>query len=196
MPKIITGGALNTPDMETHKLPTGTFGFSATRLDALGATEYTLATVVVDVSGSVEPYKRDLEGALREIVNALKLSPRADNLMVRIVGFNTTLYEIHGYKLLGACNLDDYRDCLSPGGMTALFDASENAVEATTVYAKTLSANDFAVNGIVVVMTDGADNASKGYAMDVQKVLQAATKSEALEFLVFILIGVGMKAEP
>ena len=196
MPKITGTIPLNDPGMEVYKLPTGTFGFSATRLADLGATEYTLATVVVDCSGSVALFKADLESALKEIVQACKLSPRADNLMLRIVGFNTTLFEIHGYKLLSACNLDDYKDCLVLGGMTALFDATENAVEAATAYAKTLSANDFSTNAIVVVLTDGADNASKGFATDVKKVLDQATKTEAVESLVSILIGVGTKQEP
>lgn len=192
MPKIRTD--LNDETMETR--PMGTFGFSATRLEELGATEYTLATVVVDTSSSVHDFKNDMEACLREIVKACKLSPRADNLLLRVVAFDTTLTELHGYKLLEQCNLDDYNGCLDVGGMTALHDAAENAVSAANAYAKDLAENDFAVNGIVVVITDGEDNQSKGYATDVQKACEAAMRSEVLESLVTILVGVGTKQYP
>ena len=39
----------STMDLETHSLG-GSFGFSATRPDRLGASEYTLVTIAVDVS--------------------------------------------------------------------------------------------------------------------------------------------------
>jgi hypothetical protein len=194
MPKIKT--TLNDDTMEQRKLPSGTYGFSATRLEELGATEYTLATIVVDASSSVAEFKDDMEACVREIVQACKFSPRADNLMIRLVQFDTELNEVHGYKLLEQCNLDDYNDCLAVGGMTALHDAAENAVDAATVYAKDLSDNDFAVNGIVVVITDGEDNSSKGYATTVKSALEKSTRSEALESLVSILVGVGTKQYP
>lgn len=41
------------------------FHFQAVGLDALGATEYTLATVVVDISGSVSGWERQLEDCLK-----------------------------------------------------------------------------------------------------------------------------------
>ena len=195
MPKIRTS-TLNDDTMEQRKLPAGTYGFSATRLEELGATEYTLATVVVDTSSSVAEFKGEMEDAVREIVQACKLSPRADNLMIRLVAFDTTVTEIHGYKLLEQCNLDDYTNCLDVGGMTALHDASENAVEAATTYTKDLAENDFAVNGIVVVITDGDDNQSKGYATDVKAALEKAMRVEALESLVSILVGVGTRQYP
>jgi len=75
-------------------------------------------------------------------------------------------------------------------GSTALFDAAENSVLAQTAYAKDLVDNDFSVNSIVVVITDGADNVSHGCANDVKKALAAAVKEEAVESMVSILIGV------
>ena len=178
-------------DMEERSLPNASFGYSATRVEALGATEYTLVDLVTDISGSVAAFAGDMEAAIREVVNACKMSPRADNLMLRVVLFNTQMQEFHGYKLLANCNLDDYKGFLNCGGGTALFDASENAVLAQVHYAGDLAKNDYAVNSLVVMVTDGCDNASAVRPAQVRAALESAVKSEATESMVSILIGVG-----
>lgn len=173
------GGGFNT-----------SFGYSATKLDELGASEYTLVTIVVDKSGSVGGFQSPMEACIKEAVKACKLSPRADNLMIRVVFFNGTLEEIHGYKLLQNCNPDDYNGILQTYGGTALFDATKTSIDATVDYAKTLGDNDFGVNAIVIVITDGDDNSSTYSAAECQKSVQAAIQSEVLESIRTILIGV------
>src|SRR5207249_159947 len=117
-------------------LPNGHYGYSATRIDQLGAAEYTLATMVNDVSGSVAEFRDEMEEALRAIVGACRWSPRADNLMLRLVTFESQLKEVHGFKPLERCNPDDYLNVLRPGGWTALYDAAENAVSALASYGR------------------------------------------------------------
>ncbi len=187
---------LTDDNLEQHKLPTGTFGYSAASLDDLGATEYTLVTIVQDVSSSVASFKSEMESCLKEIINACKVSPRADNLMIRLVSFASDMNEEHGFKLLEECNPDDYLGSLNVGGMTALFDAAENSIAATNDYAKTLVDNDFSVNSIVFIITDGCDNISKKTTNSVKKVLAKSLKDEYLESIVTILIGVGTKSDP
>jgi uncharacterized protein YegL len=116
--------------------------------------------------------------------------------MLRVVLFHNTMQEYHWYKLLSNCNQDDYMDFLPCGGMTALYDASENAILAHTHYADDLSKHDYSVNSIVIVVTDGCDNASSVSASAVKDALEAAVKSEATESIVSILIGVGTASEP
>jgi len=48
------------------------YAFSGVGLDQLGATEYTLATVVVDVSGSVHGFKNELEKSLKTILGSVR----------------------------------------------------------------------------------------------------------------------------
>jgi uncharacterized protein YegL len=187
---------LTDSNLEEHALPTGSFGYSAAKLEDLGATEYTLVTLVVDVSSSVSDYKKEMEDCIKEVIQACKMSPRADNLMIRLLVFNTQLDEIHGYKLLEQCNSGDYVDCLAPGGMTALYDAAENAVSASIDYAKKLTEADFDVNAIAIFITDGMDNRSKGSEGNVSKAIAEAKKIEALESLVSILVGVGVGGYP
>ena len=78
----------------------GHFGFTATKIDDLLASEYTLVSLVFDRSGSVFPFQRQMEECIKRVVKACQKSPRADNLMIRIVTFDNHLVEEHGFKLL------------------------------------------------------------------------------------------------
>ena len=142
-------------DDEMQNFKTGHFGFSAANPAKLGSTEYTLVTVAIDDSGSVSTFKSNIIKGLKEIVKSCQYSPRADSLMLRVLIFGSHVVEAHGFKPLANCNLDDYDNMPADKGMTALYDASENAITATTGYGKTLIANDLSVNGILFVITDG-----------------------------------------
>lgn len=184
---------LNDTQLDQINLPNSHYGYSATRLEDLGATEYTIASIVADVSGSTSLFIHDMESAIMRIVQACKLSPRADNLLLRLVSFDDTLSELHGFKLLENCHLANYGGSLRPGGMTALYDATENAVLSTINYSLKLSAADFSANAIVFVITDGMDNASRASAKQVKAVMQRAVTIEALESIVSVLIGVNVQ---
>jgi uncharacterized protein YegL len=178
--------------LDQINLPNSHYGYSATRLEELGATEYTIATIVADVSGSTAAFTFDMEAAITRIVQACKFSPRADNVLLRLVAFDDSLSELHGFKLLENCNLADYGGSLRSGGSTALYDATENAVASTTSYAHKLASGDFSANALVFVITDGMDNASRISAAQVKKAFTEAVTSEALESIVSILIGVNV----
>jgi uncharacterized protein YegL len=181
-----------TGDLPQAALATNNYGYSATRLDDLGAAEYTLVTIVCDASGSVAAFQTQLENALKSIVHACQFSPRADNLMLRLLAFDNTLHELHGFKLLEQCHLAGYDKILRIGGATALYDAAENAISATTDYAKRLGASDFAANAIIFVLTDGMDNASTLTPRLVKDALMLAVAEEALESMLSVLIGVNV----
>src|SRR5258707_2075874 len=116
MPKI------NAPNRDKVNLPNSHYGYSAPRLDELGATEYTVVTIVCDVSGSTATFTFDMEAVITRIVQACKLSPRADNLLLRLVVFDDTLNELHGFKLLENCDPVDYSGIIRPGGSNAPYD--------------------------------------------------------------------------
>ncbi len=183
---------LNDTTMDQLQTATGSYGFSATKLDNLGASEYTLVSIIVDESGSVSYFKSDLEKCLKEAVLACKYSPRANNLMIRVVTFANALREVHGFKLLETVNESDYDNCLNPSGATALFDAAQNSIEATITYSKSLSASYYTSNGLVIVITDGDDNKSTATANSVKESLMKAVLTESLESLNSILVGVNV----
>jgi len=181
---------IDNTNLETLNAGSG-YKFSATKLNKLGATEYTLATIVEDASGSVNSYAAALEQALKTIRKAMDKSPRKDNLMLRLTQFNDNLTELHGFKLLGDIKESDYDNILNIGGMTALLDAVDEGIQTTSAYAKQLTANNFFVNAIIIVVTDGQSNAGNIYdATKLKQALEQARQSENLESISLILVGV------
>jgi len=165
------------------------FSFSATKIDALESTEYTLVTIVCDISGSVTSFADELLTMIKTIVKACQKSPRADFLMLRVLLFNEQVEEIHGFKMLNSIDPDDYKD-LRPSGMTALFDATFSAIGAEITYAKNLISQGFSVNGCVYVITDGADNRSSMTPGEIKKQVIESRKQETIESLLTVLIGI------
>lgn len=173
------------------------YKFSATKIKDLGAAEYTLATIVIDASSSVEGFAVQLEQMVKTIYKACDKSPRKDNLMLRLTQFANGLTELHGFKLLNTIQEKDYDNVIQLGGCTALFDAMDEALQATGTYGKQLTSQDFLVNAIVAVVTDGENNAGNintgnliADANIVKKTLQAVRRSENLESILLILVGV------
>ena len=97
----------------------GNFQFSGQRIETLGASEYTLASIICDISGSVDPFKDHLLDAIKMVVAACRKSPRAENLLLRLLVFNEVVTEVHGFKELELIDENTYKP-LVPSGMTAL----------------------------------------------------------------------------
>ncbi|MDH5639396.1 MAG: hypothetical protein OEZ04_12995 [Nitrospinota bacterium] len=181
---------LDSTNMESVVLPgRGGYVFSSVRPDDLGATEYTLATILVDTSSSVQIFEKELLDTLKAAVGACKKSPRAENLLVRLVSFSSDIREIHGFLPLSSIDMNNYSLGVV-GGMTKLIDATQTGVEATLTFAKALVDLDFDVNGIVFVITDGQDNSSIYSVGDVRRTIAAAMKNEEMESIRTVLVGV------
>lgn len=164
--------------------------FSGVRPSDLGATDYTLVTIVRDKSGSVSNFKDALVKSTREAVRACGLSPRASNLLLRVVDFNDNVEEVHGFKELRQIDADKEYD-MRCYGSTALHDAVINAAKATQGYGKTLFDNDFGVNSIIFIETDGEENASNAVKVESVKIaIDELIQSEVVESCIIILIGV------
>lgn len=176
--------------MQTIQTPgSGQFQFSAVRPEDLGATEYTLVTIVVDVTSSVSEFSGQLLATIQSIIAACQQNARADNLMVRLLLFNDKRQEVHGFVPLSRINPNDYQK-LRCHGITALYDATFDAVTATRQYAETLFAQDLDVNAAIYVITDGMDNASKITPAKIADEVKKTLKAETLESLITVLIGV------
>lgn len=190
---LLTKGVHEMPLLDNEMSLVGTSGykFSATSLDDLGASEYTLVGAVVDASGSVSPFVKEMEKCLQEILVASQSSPRSENLMLRLTQFDTKVQELHGFRLLSTIGADEYDGIINIGGMTALYDSVYTMVESVGLYGKTLSEQDYDVNGIVFVITDGEDNMSKFNPARIKQLREDIMKQEQLESLLVVLIGVG-----
>jgi uncharacterized protein YegL len=186
MPKLM--GATPT---QTHQT-LHNFSFSAVDVKNLGASEYTLVTIVQDTSGSVSSFKTQMEACLKQIIDACKKSPRSENLLMRLVEFNDAAQELHGFTELRTIDPVQYDNILQPRGMTALNDGVLSSIEATEVYAKQLVAMDYRCNAVAFIVTDGGENNSIN--RNPQTVADACKRirtNETLESLLTVLIGVG-----
>lgn len=176
-------------DMETHNISgVGNFQFSAARIDDLEATEYTLVTIALDTSSSVQNFESDYERMMNTIINACKKNPRSENLLVRVITFANDIKEYHGFKLLSQIAPDEYSN-IRASGMTALYDAVYTAIGATLNYSIKLIDNNFDVNGIIYIITDGCENNSTSTVNVIQGQIKQIMKSEELKNITTILIG-------
>lgn len=184
----------DTTHLTSHTLIGSHYGYSGTRIGHLGATEYTLVAIAADVSGSVRGFKDRIEACIQTTVRACRRAPRADNLMLRLLEFDSQVTELHGFKPLIECKPADYKTCLSIGGTTALFDASHNAISSVADYGRDLVKNGLSANAIVFVITDGGDNASTLTAGSVRDAVRDAITGEAIESMVTVLVGVNVQS--
>lgn len=178
-------------NMEDRNIGGTRFTFKATRLDELGATEYTLVTIVIDMSGSVFDFTEELRQVLVTVNKSCQKSPRSENLMVRAVTFESGrgVQELHGFKLLSEIDPAEYPELVA-GGMTPLYDATFSAIGAMVDYGADLMANDFLANGIAVVVTDGEDNNSTTTPRMIHDKIVECRQQEKLESITSILVGI------
>lgn len=190
MPKL-----LDQDDMQTHQT-LHHFQFSAVDMKNLGASEYTVVTICQDTSTSVTDFKKEMENCLKLILDACKKSPRSENLLLRLVEFNNDVHELHGFRELRTIDAKEYDDILKPRGMTALREAILNCLEATEVYGKQLIDMEYNCNAVMFIITDGDDNMSRTVGPDdIKKAIARIRKSETLESITTVLVGVGTDSQ-
>lgn len=183
---------LGTDDeMETHKIGGGNFSFTGARIQNLGATEYTLASIVVDTTGSLSGHETELQDMLKVAAHSCQKSPRSDNLLLRVVLFDSSagIREMHGFKPLNEIDIDTAYANLHCGGLTPLYDAAYSAIGAVNVYGEQLNKQDFLTNAVTFIITDGEDNTSNATPKMIFDEVRKGVVGEALESHVTILIG-------
>lgn len=178
--------------LESHNI--GHFGYSAVPLSELEATQYTLATIVCDRSTSTSCFTKQMTDALKSAVVALQKHPMNAQMLVRVIGFDNDMEEIHGFIPVGSIDADRYEGTLDPRGMTALYDSCISAAEATVAHSETLRKAKYLNNGIIIVITDGLNNAGRYSRLEdvdhVKVAFESAINAEQLESLSTLLIAV------
>lgn len=178
--------------MQQHRMA-GNFAFSGRRLDQLGATEYTLATIAVDETGSTNGFEAVFQQMLATAVLSCKKSPRSDNLLLRVVYFSTKypdgVKEIHGFRPLAEIDPVSY-PTLVGGGMTPLCDVAYSMIGAMNQYGEELAGQDFSTNAIGFVISDGCDNKSTATMTMVKAEQERGVSGEHLESMISILVGI------
>lgn len=168
------------------------FEFSGKRIEELGAPEYTISSIEVDISGSVHPFRDDLVKALQNIIEACRKDPKSENMLVRMTTFSDILNEVHGFVPLEDIDTNNYDNFINPGGGTALYDATMDAIECTQKYGESLVDMDYNCNAILFIVTDGDENSSRiGTPQKIINRINAIRQAEKIESVKTVLIGVG-----
>jgi Mg-chelatase subunit ChlD len=118
----------------------------------------THVTFVLDSSGSMSRIEDDTKGGFNIFLRDQK--EEEGEATVSLYEFNTNVELVHlAIDIEDAPELDD--ENYSPGGRTALHDAITRAVGETEDHIETLPEKDQPENVVVVVLTDGKENASE-----------------------------------
>ncbi|RMG99960.1 MAG: hypothetical protein D6706_04720 [Chloroflexi bacterium] len=147
-------------------------------LDQLASNDVTLAMNIIDMSGSMMPYASDLIHAYNEAyLEAMRGSSAAEDILVSTILFNNQVYLLHGYMpLLDTPPLT--RSQYMPAGSTALYDAVAGGLTNMVLYAQQLRQSGVMVRCIVIVYSDGEDNASRQKARDIRRAAEELLKHE------------------
>lgn len=187
---------MDSQKLQSFMIPGGGYGYTGTPVADLQSFENTIATGLMDESGSTQAFARQIELCAKEIIKSLRHSPAADKLIYRHCHFDTNLREVHGFKPLSEINEDDYDGCWAGGGQTALYASACNVLNATLDYGQQQATKRFMVNGFAYFVTDGLNYAPGDSTNedDVKIALAKIISSEALESMITILIGVNPDA--
>lgn len=192
---------IDTEDLQEQDIPgMSGYRFSAVKPEMLEELEYTLATIVTDKTGSVWPFADKLLFAVKNSIGMLQKSPNVDFLLVRRTDFNDSIDEVHGFIPLADIDPDKY-DPLDCNYTTALYGATREAISATIQYGEELVENDFKVNAIVVIITDGLNNVDGlGNPYDIKQLLDSVQEKKrkeikTIESIQTFLIGVNTADE-
>jgi len=183
------------PDL-MKKFSGGNFEFHGTSTKHLKSTKYTLGIVAIDVSGSLYGFGSELTEMGRNVIEALrKDKANAPNMLIRGVTFASTLNELHGFKLLKHIDEQNEYPIFKPNGGTALIDVTYSSIEAIFEYARNLTDQEYTVNAILAVVTDGDDTTSSRKEPELIELLHQGARDEeiGLESFTRILIGMNTK---
>ena len=161
-------------------------------LDQLATNDVTLAMNIIDMSGSMTPHAQELIHAYnQEYLAALSRSISADDILVSTILFHDDVNLLHGYV-----PLDDAPTLtpasFAPYGCTALYDAVAGGLSNMVLYAQQLRQSGVSVRGLVMVYSDGGDNASTQKAKDVRQMVKDLLDQE-IYTLAYIGFGDNMK---
>jgi hypothetical protein len=179
----------DTLDLVASNLNVQTIGSIGIPLNQLSSNEVTLAMNIIDMSGSMAPFAADLIQAYNDdYLAAMAGSTSATDILVSTILFNHRIELLHGYvNLLDAPPL--VRRVYDPDGTTALYDAVAQGLTNMVLYSQHLRQMGVMVRCIVLVYSDGEDNASRQPAASVRRAAE-----ELLRHEIFTLAYVGFKS--
>jgi uncharacterized protein YegL len=148
-------------------------------VDEIDSEDVTLVSFVLDMSGSMHPLAKEVIGAFNGEVSALAQARSASTILAAATTFADAPQILFGYQPLAKVTKLDQKS-YAPNGSTALYDAVFGVMERLSAYRKTLSDNGVRSRAIVIVLSDGGDNASSHNASQVKTAAKRLLREEAV----------------
>lgn len=137
-------------------------------------------TFVLDSSGSMSEIEDDTKGGFNTFLHEQRDQPGTAS--VTLYDFNTNVELVYrDYPIEDAPELDNQN--YTPSGRTALHDAIYRAVTETADHLSEIDPTEQPDNIIVVVLTDGKENASETHQERVREQVEYRRKEHDWEFL-------------
>lgn len=143
-------------------------------------TQRTHITFVLDSSGSMSKIREDTIGGFNTFLADQREEP--GRASVTLYDFNSGVTQVYDGRPIGdAPDLDE--ETYTPGGQTALHDAITTAVSETDEHIRKLPKRVRPGTVVVVVLTDGHENASETPQERVREVVEEYREERDWEFL-------------
>jgi len=154
------------------------FALSPVGVEKLHSSTYTLVTICVDVSGSMQGQERNVEKFLTLMSETCKSVQ--DNVLIEVLAFNTATDHVVQWnplsKILEAPTLFD--NTLTANGYTDIYRCLETAFTSIMRKGKELKENEYSVNSLLVLVTDGGQTQGPGFCTHQQAEMLAAEISQ------------------
>lgn len=174
------GKLMGLVPMETHQA-TGRYVYTGQPVEKLGGSQYTLVTLALDMSPSIEDYIPDMEAMCQEVIKACQKDPNSEAIMMRFIGFHESIVEMQGFTELRHYDPNQFNGVIKVGSATALNEATMNAIVSTEEYGKELVNGDNMCNGVLFIITDGIDNMRGVSTSEIAAALKRIRKDEGAE---------------
>jgi uncharacterized protein YegL len=162
-------------------------GCIGAQVDDLNTDDVTLLVILIDASGSMTSVQQDVIDAFNQMCRALADSKASDSILVSAWTFDDKPKLLFGYTPVDSVkDLDATTYTL--GGATALYDGVMDGFTGIVAYGQDLRNNGIRTRSVVVVITDGGDNASGHSAASVKTVADDLIRQE---FYTLAFVGMG-----
>lgn len=151
-------------------------------IDEIDSEEVTLVAVIIDASSSMDPFASDVLTQYKEqFLVPLRGAKNAESILVSVWVFSDDGRDkvrlVHGYTPVPDCQELTSTD-YSPSGMTPLRDAVMKGVTGLVGYGQTLRDNGTRTKSIVLVLSDGWENASKVSGAKVKRLSEDVLRAQ------------------
>lgn len=143
---------------------------------------------IIDESGSMYQSVSDVKGGFKKVIDEQK-SVKDGECVISMFKFNSEVNKVFIGKNVNDIDDIDY----SPNGMTAMNDGIGGAIDEVGKWLSDMDESERPSKNIVVIMTDGLENASKEYSFS--RVKEMIKHQEEKYNWTFIYMGVDLTSK-